>query len=552
MAFCLSCFSPPDGMCHGDQTEWACQCPHQEGYGCGIGCQPCDLQVIGAPLSIGTSEHGERWIRPRQQYGTSYRDGEGIIRNLLSRSTNSFLAPRTWAGEGGVCFDQCTKTECFNQQICNCKWALKGPEPGVTCTEFKLVCGTFKECGHYQGVGYPKGAQVKIICRECTDTKPMPVWPYAGTTEGDILLQYGEARFCGCTSNQLMFCLGFMQFDPGCETRPQDQYWIEDWQEQGQHLWDYLDMDYGNIHFMKHNKFHHTPEELHNIDAKNKALDLLRKKRDGMGRLHNHLGQGGRRAGVNNKLDYWWNDVDYVNLRGCGNLPIIYSYPKSYLKYLGCKIKVDLVVRKITVECSLVIQKITQGVGMRDRKNDLRPAIALKIHIHTALHVTEIEKSCPKLEDIISYDNDCNLRMIRGGIIDEDIILVTEDGTEVRIPPYKIEWWGTRNAFSIEEWKNIFSKYLSERCGYESNGWQNCVIAAASINGAEVGGYQIYGMPSRYDKNKLGREVDKQGVAMIYGGVCGIRITNGKEAHKSYCTGKGYSEKGSLPKRYKP
>ena len=313
---------------------------------------------------------------------------------------------------------------------------------------------------------------------------------------------------------------------------------------------------------MKHSKFYHIPEELHNIDAKNKALDLLRKKRNGMGRLLNHLGHGGKSSGINSKLDSWSNTVDYVKLQGCGDLPIIYSYPKSYLKYLGCKVHVDLVIKKIRVECSLVIQQVRQGAeGKKGDHTYARPAIALKVHIDTALHVTEIEKRCMrkaglKLKDIIKYDGNCNLRMIREGVIDEDIVLVTEDDIEIRIPPYKIEWWGTRNAFSIKEWKNIANEALNTCCGFQQNGWQQCVVAAASVNIAEVGGYQIYGMPSRYVKSNSNREVDKDGIAMIYGGVCGIRITNASSAYETYCRkggrchAKHYNEKGSLPKRY--
>lgn len=540
MASCLDCFRS-GRMCR-RQTEYACMCPETIGYGCGLGCLPCGLSDSGALTEIGTSEHGERWIRARQKYRLGYRDGEGIVRPLLSKSNNTFLAPLGWTGEGGVCFDQCNKTECFDQHICKCKWATKSPIPGVTCADGLLVCGTFKNCGHYEGVGYASGAQVNIFCRTCDDTTPIPVTPKTGTSEGDILLQYGEARYVGCISNRLVFCLGFIKFDPGCQTRPQDQHWIEDWKSGGQHLWDSLDIDYGNIHFMQHAKFHHTPEEKHNIEAKNRALDLLRKKPDGMGRLFNVLGHGGERSQVNTNLDRWWGEVNYVDIRGCGNLPVIYSYPKSYLKYLGCKFRADLVIKRILVECSLVLQYVRQTEGREKDRSFVRPAIALKVHVETALHITQIDK-CELGNVGIRYDEDCNLR-----VFNDDLILVTEDDVEIMVPPWKMEWWGTRNAFSIIPWKNIANVAAFECCRFNQNGWQNCVTTAASVNTAEKGGYQIHGMPSRYEK--------KDSIAMVYGGTCGISITNGESAFREYCGNRCWRNtyqnnlKGKLSKRY--
>jgi hypothetical protein len=177
-----------------------------------------------------------------------------------------------------------------------------------------------------------------------------------------------------------------------------------------------------------------------------------------------------------------FNALDYQNQTSVGNsdywrrswetggtpkleLPIVYSYPNSYLRHSGCSVSAYLRLQYVSFELSLIAKMVHKGAYLDPNYElEVYPHARIRIRIECVVTATLPDGGCvlprtwmgPGHELPVTIDNaDSSEAYPRISPDFEQLVCVDAEGVQSH-PPIIVEWWGMLGSFSQPPTHNIW------------------------------------------------------------------------------------------------
>jgi hypothetical protein len=199
--------------------------------------------------------------------------------------------------------------------------------------------------------------------------------------------------------------------------------------------------------------------------------------------------------------DHWRRDAD-LRLVSRSSLPIAYSYPNSYLRQSGCRVDAQLRIRAITMEMSLIAQRLR----VTNRVLFVIPHARFHIRAECVLTATIASPepctvSRPWIaeghEDVVTIDNSVTGQYPEVRPQFEDIIFVDDRGRTSE-PPVIVDWWGMLGTYSTPPTGDIWA-------GRPDDGQADliCGNLRQALNGLSISGWPSYDESLHSDPNQI-------------------------------------------------
>jgi hypothetical protein len=477
------CVSAPEWK---DDRAWSCikkfdNLTLDDLYGCGTGCANCE----DSPSNLISGNHdlrgGVRFMQP--SVFPPNRDAGGFIRDLASgrfeddNPTNDtwLRVPQTIAYERAPCYQNYgiggapDSKECFyrgplsqSRGQCSC-WpqSHKEPSPRTDCTYGEAVNSPLRGYLH-DCQGFTNSAKIIVDCREVGEPGNTRV-----VMGGEKLFNMTSHRTGGCVSNMLITCGG-----RSLPTQCPDAYETDDGQST-RHFFYWHTAGEGPkwpsfVRLANSTRLRATGNAV--VDAKNAVLRAVAQN------TFNHRRDDGSLVNVNfQQLDYvahepnGWFSADYWRRDAVGDglaksfLPVVYSYPRSYLRQTRCAVTAELRIRSIAFELSLIAlnrrfrpgSKVTYPHGrVRIRAECVVTAALVDGANSCTLDRPWLGDKVPPLTVTIDNAGSGHYPVVSPGF--EDIVFVDGQGRESD-PPVMVEWWGMLGSFSTPKTVNVWT-----------------------------------------------------------------------------------------------
>ncbi|MEK6675996.1 MAG: hypothetical protein AABZ47_10125 [Planctomycetota bacterium] len=485
-----------------EEQTFTCNDPDEFGQlnlnACDKGCWPCKDDT-GDLIGYKSQIDGSRWMQPHPTLPS--RDARGKYHDL--KSNEPHRVPPVMFYRRGVCYNARAPQsgagkECFNTDVCCCHPGASDVLsmatqrcPGGESTG-QLLIGNSPDCVHYTGYLWP-GTSDFMWCRTVFDHHE-PIVELAGGG----LFQSRFARTETCVDNLLIPCAASVPSSQ-CENSLRNEIppiyspGTYHYDQQGFQRWNFVNLDNRQYKMAGGNDLSRLPAERAELHIKNEALRYIgaRQRAGTFPRPSGSLmdfrqldfeGYSPASSLTNNsKLDLWsrsWesNAGNPGSPVACENLPVIFRLPSCTLRQLGCPVSVDIVLKRVRVSMSLVLQRICPDpTGRQSPSTNVQmfPSARFLVEAECGIRATlagpcTVNRTWLDPPDTLSVaiQNDPFCEGFPGVVPNVDTIVYRHPGFSdgdnqvpagtVFTPPIRVQWRGYLGRFSTPAAQDLY------------------------------------------------------------------------------------------------